>query len=78
MLNETVVTTILLKTNAVDKVRRHLRYALRCADDGLLDLDTMEEIAAALRTGLHELETAIYKSDLMENWDIKAALARLS
>jgi hypothetical protein len=38
----------------------------------------MEDISAALRTALHELDTAIYKADLRENWDIGAALARLN
>jgi hypothetical protein len=78
MSDSHIITSTLVQTTAVERVRRQLRYALRCADDGLLDLETMEDISAALRTTLHELDAAIYKTDLRENWDTRAALARLN
>jgi hypothetical protein len=78
MSDSHIITSTLVQTTAVERVRRQLRYALRSADDGLLDLETMEDISAALRTALHELDAAIYKTDLRENWDTRAALARLN
>ncbi len=53
MSDSHIITSTLVQTTAVERVRRQLRYALRCADDGLLDLETMEDISAALRTALN-------------------------
>ena len=40
----------------LERARRRVRLALRCAEDGLLDHDTMDSICTALTSALRDLD----------------------
>lgn len=57
MVSANTSTTFLpATTSALPRLRRRVRFALQCAADWPLDLDTMDDICVALTNTLRELD----------------------
>jgi len=56
MRNETSTTAAAESTTALERARRHVRFALDITEFGLLsDLETVEDLCLSLRLALREL-----------------------
>lgn len=51
-----VVSIETKRKTPLERARGRVVYALRCAEDGLLDLDTMDSICTALVQALKDLD----------------------
>lgn len=56
MLSNTNTTATGESTRAFERARKRIRFALSMAENGLLDLDTMDELCRTLTLALIDLE----------------------
>ena len=56
MHGNTSTTNTVESTRAFERARKRVRFALNVAENGLLDLDTMDEICRTLTLALRDLD----------------------
>jgi ATP:corrinoid adenosyltransferase len=56
MLSNATTTNNMESTRAFERARKRVRFALDMAENGLLDLDTMDDICRTLTLALMDLE----------------------